>query len=240
MKLRTKIIMIIVLVVYIFVLLYFDYKNIISNLGLSVSFWSGFITGIIPVFLTIYLWKIEQKERIEQIEKETKQQKRLMLSSFYIEYFEKVLIQLDELLFYINVGLLKKDDLINNKKELKSYNMTFKFVKEEYNPKNWWIDYKEYAFKTLDIDVCNYNFNGNIVNLRSFKPLLNINKQLKFIYDEKEIIGEGKTDFIYQKTSIKRQKEIFNNIIKDQTMVEQLYEFVTQLKKDIENKLAYE
>lgn len=71
-----KIIIIMLLILSIISLIYFDYVNIITNLGLSVSLWSGFVTGIFPIALTIYLWKIEQNERITQINEESNFQKK--------------------------------------------------------------------------------------------------------------------------------------------------------------------
>lgn len=114
MKLR-RIIVVIVFIFFIGCLVYFDYVNIITKLGLSVSLWSGFVTGIFPIALTIYLWRIEQKERIEQINEESLFQKKLILRSSYIEYFENLLEQLNEYTIFLECYLLRDKSLSGKK-----------------------------------------------------------------------------------------------------------------------------
>ena len=51
------ILFILIFAISLFVIIYCDLKNVITNLGLSVSFWSGMVAGAFPIALTIYLWK---------------------------------------------------------------------------------------------------------------------------------------------------------------------------------------
>ena len=82
-----KIIYIISIIFIIFLFIVIDYLNIITKLGLSISFWSGMVVGIFPIFLTIFLWKKEEKDRINQIKEETSFQKRLIARSQYMDYY---------------------------------------------------------------------------------------------------------------------------------------------------------
>lgn len=106
---------VILFVIYAIVLICCDYLDIITKLGLSVSLWSGFVTGIFPIALTVYLWKVEEKDRKEEIKKESRFQQKLILQGTYIEYFENLLEQIRNYIIYIECYLLREETILGKK-----------------------------------------------------------------------------------------------------------------------------
>ena len=45
-----KIMYLIIIIISIFLFFIIDYLNVITKLGLSISFWSGMVVGIFPIF----------------------------------------------------------------------------------------------------------------------------------------------------------------------------------------------
>lgn len=239
MKLK-KTIIIGLLILSIAALIYFDYVNVITNLGLSVSLWSGFITGIFPIFLTIYLWKIEQNERINQINEESNFQKKLTIRSTYIEYFESLLEQINEYSIFLRYYLLRDKSMTEEKFSLDSRAKSIiEFVNVHSEYEIWKINYRIYAFKGIDIDIFNYKYNNEIINLRAFMPYIYLSNELTAICKKRKSVvnlsGIG-----YVGITKEEQQEIAKEILKKQDEVKELYDLLIYLKSDIEKRISFD
>lgn len=239
MKIKKRIIIILFILSMVF-LIYFDYVNIITNLGLSVSLWSGFITGIFPIFLTIYLWKIEQNERISQINEESNFQKKLTIRSTYIEYFENLLEQINEYSIFLKSCLLSDKSMTEEELDLDSrIKIVINFIRMYSRYEVWKINYRIYAFKGIDIDIFNYEYNDKIINLKTFMPYIDLSNKLTAIYEKRKntvnLSGIGYVDI-----NNEEQEEIAKEILKKQDEVKELYDLLIYLKNDIEKQIAFD
>ncbi len=240
MSLKKVLFIILLFICNILVLIYLDYRDIITNLGLSVSFWSGFITGVPPIILTVYLWKLEQKERITQIKEESNFQKKLILRNTYIEYFECLLEQINEYSIFIECYLLRDKSLTGEKLDMNSrVKSIIKYVKIHSKYKVWNLHYRVYAFKCIDIDIFKYKYNGEFINLRAFMPYIDISNKLTAIYDEKEFVtsfrGMG-----YVNIDEKEQEELAKKLASNLDDAKELYDLLIYLKNDIEKRIAFD
>lgn len=237
-----RVIIIFLLTLSIFVLIVCDYMNIITKLGLSVSFWSGFITGIFPIALTIYLWKKEEKDRVKQVEEESRFQKKLILRVSYIEYFENLLEQMNEYIIFLDCYFLKEKDLIIKKKTNlnNQADSILRYIKLHPNHMIWKFNYRIYAFKCIDIDIFNYDYKGTIINLRAFMPYIYVSNQLTAIYDEEKFFISVSKGLGYVKIDENAQKKITIELLNNKEKIEELINLLIYLKEDIEKRISFE
>lgn len=237
-----KFIIIFLLILSIIILIICDYVNIITKLGLSVSLWSGFVTGIFPIALTIYLWKREEKDRVRQVEEESKFQKKLILRVSYIEYFEKLLEQINEYIIFLDCYFLQEKDFITGKKINinKQADSILRYIKLHSKYVIWKFNYRIYAFKCIDIDIFNYDYNGELVNLRTFMPYINVSNQLTAIYNEEKFFISVSNGSGYYKIDENEQKKIAIELLNSKECIEKLKNLLVYLKEDIEKRISFE
>lgn len=240
MKIKKIVIILICLIISLMLLIYLDYINIISRLRLSVSLWTGFATGIFPIALTIYLWKVEEKERIIQIKEESDLQKKLIIRGTYIEYFEELLNQLNDYIIFLECFMLNDKDLTGKKQknDIKVNNI-FGYILLNSNSHIWNIDYKYYALKCIDIDIFKYEYNNEKINLRAFLPYIQLSNCFTSIYKrEKDVFGING----YSRVSIdgNEQKEMIKELLKKKEIIEETHKLLVYLKLDIEKRLKFD
>lgn len=221
------------------IIVYCDYNNVITKLGLSVSLWSSMVSGAFPIALTIYLFWKEKQERIEQVKEESKFQKNLIVRTAYISYFENLLEQINTFMIFLECYILNNKDLIGRKQkeEIKARNLTTAIFLEK-DKQVWELDYKVYPFKAIDIDITKYNYKKNTVNIRAFMPYIKLKNKLNNIYKQEEF-----TFGIYSSGYKKLNKDDIENIaldiLKNKEEVQILYDFLEELKKDIEERIVF-
>lgn len=234
-KFKNKLIIFIIIAILLFSIIVFcDYKNVITNLGLSVSFWSGMITGIFPIALTIYLWHREKNERIEQIKEDSKFQKKLIIRTSYIDYFEKLLEQINSFIIFIECFIINDKDLFGRKErnDIRVNNLIGSIYLR--NEKVWELNYRVYAFKSIDIDIFKYQYNNEEINLRAYMPYIFLTNGLNKIFNKKNIVGGCLVELNEQEII-----EIANDILKNEDISKKLVEFLKILKQDIEERIVF-
>ena len=220
----------IVFIILLFIVL--DYLNIITKLGLSISFWSGMAVGIFQIFLTIFLWKKEEKDRINQIKEETSFQKKLIARSQYMDYYENLLEQIREYQIFIKAFII---DTIKESTSRKAKDL----VKTCYlynDNKVWDINYKIFPFKAMDIDIFKYEYKDKIVNLRAYMPYIETSNRLNAITKGEELapmLGGGYLKKLTEKDKIEKAKEL----IESKEAIMELYDLLEYLSKDIESRI---
>ena len=224
-----KILYFLIIILIILSLLILDYLNIITKLGLSVSFWSGLLVGIFPIFLTIFLWKKEEKDRIAQIKEETEFQKRLVVRSQYIDYFESLLEQIRLLSIFIKSFVIVRDEQSVVEKAQALIKTCYLYD----DNKIWNIEYRMFPFKAIDIYIFKYNYNGIEVNLRGYLPYLEFSNGLNAITKGEELCFPYLKK-LSEKDKFMKAKEIIDN----KKSINELYNFLQYLMEDIENKLV--
>lgn len=201
-------------------------------MGLSISFWSGMVVGLFPIFLTIFLWKKEEKDRIDQIKEETSFQKKLIARSQYMNYYENLLEQIREYQIFIKAHIM---DTIKRAPSRKAKDL----VKTCYlyqDRQIWNIDYRIFPFKAIGIDIFKYNYKGQEVNLRAYMPYIEILNRLNAITKGEELeftLGGGYLNKLTEHEKIEKAKEL----IESKETIKDFYEFLDYLSNDIENRI---
>ena len=235
-----KIGIIALLIILLFVVIvYCDLKNIFTNLGLSISFWSGMVTGAFPIILTIYLWKKEEKDRKKEIAEESKFQKKLIIRTAYISYFENFLEQINKYSIFIKAFILMDKDLIGRKIDInKKISSLIEgiYIQDE---KIWEFNYKVYAFKSIDIDIYNYNYNGKIINLTAYMPYIVMKNELNKIYKMQTSDLVANKAFIIELDE-NDIKEIAKSLLDSKNEIKKFLEFLEELKNDIEERIVFD
>ncbi|MBO5182886.1 MAG: hypothetical protein J6B64_00635 [Bacilli bacterium] len=233
------ILFILIFAISLFVIIYCDLKNVITNLGLSVSFWSGMVAGAFPIALTIYLWKKEEKDRIKQVAEESKFQKKLIIRIAYINYFEDFLEQINEYIIFIESFMIRDKNLLGEKEDITK--RIASLIGAVYLQKNkiWEFDYRVYAFKSIDIDIYNYDYNEEIINLKAYLPYIQIKNALNSIYNKEELTigihGGGIRDL-----SDKDIQNIAKSLLESKEEIKKFLQFLETLKKDIEERIVFD
>lgn len=233
---------VILFVIYAIVLICCDYLDIITKLGLSVSLWSGFVTGIFPIALTIYLWKVEEKDRKAEIKEESRFQQKLILQGTYIEYFENLLEQIRNFTIYIECYLLSEETILGKKlsTEEKAKSLIKDIASYASEKEIWKLNYRIYPFKCIDIDIFDYEYNGNKINLRAFMPYINISNQLSTILNSRKNYVSMNSVYTYEDIDEEEKIEIAIKLLKNKKNIKELYRLLNYLKDDIEKRIAFD
>lgn len=238
---RIKSIGIVLIIVLISVIIVFcDYYNVITRLGLSVSLWSSMVSGAFPIALTIYLFYKEKKERMEQVNEESRFQKKLIVRTAYINYFEELLEQINRFMIFLECYILNDEDLMGRKRkeEIKIRSLITAIILEK-DKKVWELDYKVYPFKSIDIDIMKYNYKENVVNMRAFMPYIKLKNKLNKIYYKEELCFEPNGNGYRKKLNEEDIKNVALDILKKKEEVKVLYDFLEEVKKDIEERIVF-
>ena len=227
-----KIMYLIIIIISIFLLVIIDYLNVITKLGLSISFWSGMVVGIFPIFLTIFLWKKEEKDRIHQIKEETNFQKKLIARSQYMDYYEKLLEQIRNYKIFIKAHIMDTDKVSTSEKA-KSLVKTCYLYSDD---KIWNLNYRIFPFKAIDIDIFKYQYRDKEINLRAYLPYIEVLNRLNAITKGEELaftLGGGYLKKLTEKDKIEKAKELIDS----KEAIKELYNFLDYLSEDIENRI---
>lgn len=233
--------------IIIFILLFIlDKVNIITKFGLSPTLWTSVIAMSIPLTVTILLWSIEKQERVSEIEESNKLQKQLTVRVKYIDYFEELITQLRDFEIFIDCYLKNKDNpFAFNKSEDEKFeqniNSSFKAIRgiggHHDSNEVWKFDYNETAFKSLGINIFEYNYNNEVISLRGNQILLPLVNELSNIRKGwgTEIRGLG----IYSKDYGEEfSKEVIKDIFTNEEYIDEVKALITHLKADIEARLS--
>lgn len=236
---KLKILLFVILGIVIFaVLIYLDLINLITKLGLSPSLWISMVVGAFPIILTIVLWQKEKQERIEQLKEDSLFQKKLIIRSEYVSYFEELLEQLNELTIFLEVFILN-DKTLTGKTDSQSNRIRSLIGAIILDDKKVWeINYRVYAFKAIDIDIFKYNYNNEEINLRAYMPYICLKNKINSIY-KGEQLSVGLSGGYISELSEKDKKEVAKQIIEGSEMVKEFLDMVNYLKKDIEEKISF-
>lgn len=228
-----KVLYILGVIILITLLVIADYLNIITKLGLSISFWCGMVTGIFPIFLTIFLWKKEQSDRIMQITEETKFQKKLIATSQYMEYYESFLEQLEKYKIFIKSFLINENRESLPDKANQLIGICYLYRKD----KPWNFDYRIFPFKAIDINISKYKYKENEINLLAYMPYIEVANKLNAIINCEELAittsGGGYTKKLSDSDRYKKSKDL----LEEKDIIQELYELLEYLKNDIEGRI---
>ena len=213
-------------------LIIIDYLNIISNLGLSISFWTALLVNIFPIVLTLILWKKEEKDRIDQIREETNFQKKLIARSQYMSYYEDILEKLRNFKIFIKFFVINK----NNKNSLDNAEELVRACIAYSDNQVWNIDYRIIPFKAIDIDIYKYNYNGHCISLREYYPYLETMNKLNSIVKGEEY-GFKPNGIYLKKINKKEMIKLAKTIIEAKDRNVELYNFLEFLVNDIEKRI---
>jgi hypothetical protein len=238
-KILNPIIISIIILITIIVIIYFDLENIITKLGLSPTLWSSVIVSIFPILLTIILWSKEKKERKEQIEKDVKLQKNLIIRTAYIDYFESFLEQTNEFIIFLQSYIINEKNIFGEKEkeEIKVKSLLTAIILEE-EEKVWKLNYRKYAFKSIGIDIFNYNYKGKNINIRAYMPYFGVVNELNKISERKAlriIPSGGYIEELKEEDLV----DIAKRIIKNKKVAEELLEFLETFKSDVEERVNF-
>lgn len=238
LKENLKIILMVMLTITVMIaMIYFDLKNVISKLGLSPTLWSAMIGSMVAISLTIYLWQKEQKERKEQIEKDIKLQKNLIIRTAYINYFEDLLEQINEFIQFLRSYIIDSKDIFGE--GMTEDKILLRAIILEKERKIWQLKYRKYAFKSISIDIYNYKYKEKNIDVRTYMPYFSTTIELNKIYDKKGVkITDSGGVYIedYNEDDIIK---IANKIINDKKTLNELKEFLEFLKADIEERVNF-
>lgn len=204
--------------------------------------WSGFVTGIFPIALTIYLWKVEEKDRKAEIKEESRFQPKLILQGTYIEYFENLLEQTRNFTIYIECYLLSEETILGKKlsTEEKAKSLIKDIASYASEKEIWNLNYRIYPFKCIDIDIFDYEYNGNKINLRAFMPYINISNQLSTILNSRKNYVSMNSVYAYEDIDEEEKIEIAIKLLKNKKDIKELYRLLNYLKDDIEKRIAFD
>ena len=102
------------------------------------------------------------------------------------------------------------------------------------------FNYRIYAFKCIDIDIFNYDYNGELVNLRTFMPYINVSNQFTAIYNEEKFFISVSNGSGYYKIDENEQKKIAIELLNSKECIEKLKNLLVYLKEDIEKRISFE
>lgn len=164
----------------------------------------------------------------------------MILRSTYIEYFESLLEQINEYSIFLDCYLLRDKSLTGKKLDLDNRaKSVVRYVKVHSKYELLRINYRVYAFKGIDIDIFNYKYNNETINLRAFMPYIDLSNKLMAIYNEREFVV-GLSGIGYAEINEKDQEKIAKEIIRNQEEAKVLYDLLIYLKNDIEKRIAFE
>lgn len=100
----------------------------------------------------------------------------------------------------------------------------------------WKFDYNEIAFKSIGINIFEYNYNNDVISFRSNLILLPLVIELSSIREGLGAKFCGSS--IYSKDySEEFSKEVIKDIFDNEDHIDEVKSFVIYLKKDIESRL---
>lgn len=239
-KEKNKIILLIlVFILFMIVLSILDKINVITKFGLSPTLWSAMIVGIFPIVLTVILWQKEEKDRKEQINKETTLQKKLIVRTAYVSYFEELLEQINKFSIFLKAYIINQNNILGEKrKEYIKIRSLLTAISLEKDRKVWDLEYRTYPFKAIGIDIFKYQYKDEEINFRAYMPYLGIKNDLEAIFRKERIefsISGGYLEELEEKDLIK----IANNILANREAAIELYDFLIFMKEDIENRISF-
>ena len=96
-----------------------------------------------------------------------------------------------------------------------------------------------YAFKSIDIDIYNYNYNGKIINLTAYMPYIVMKNELNKIYKMQTSDLVANKAFIIELDE-NDIKEIAKSLLDSKNEIKKFLEFLEALKNDIEERIVFD